>query len=312
MWQRVSALTNSAADVVYECVCRADEFALSAGVWSWSGTFAKPGAAAGVGPMYLCEGEDGVVQGSYAGLGIIQGVASGNMLRGSWYEAGEGSGSMASHGEVVFTMYRANNSNSVWLVGEWTYGFGSSAVRSTSEWRTMRMSTAVPTARQCFSSTAVGSVLTNGGWAESAPLASWDARLAGRFTVMAGDPPAVFDLCPRSDGSTVGSYTWSLDGNAGMWVARLLTACSLRLTCLCVCVLVFRCAAVHSSELPDGHLLRWCRVVQWCFPRRVQRRQHGFGHLVDDPYVVGAEWLVSGVGYVVVRHGGGFGFVEVG
>ena len=62
--------------------------------------------------MYLCEGEDGVVQGSYAGLGIIQGVASGNMLRGSWYEAGEGSGSMASHGEVVFTMYRANNSNS--------------------------------------------------------------------------------------------------------------------------------------------------------------------------------------------------------
>ena len=235
MWQRVSALTNSAADVAHECVCRADEFALSAGVWSWSGTFAKPGAAAGVGPMYLCEGEDGVVQGSYAGLGIIQGVASGNMLRGSWYEAGEGSGSMASHGEVVFTMYRANSSNSVWLVGEWTYGFGSSAVRSTSEWRTMRMSTAVPTARQCFSSTVVGSVLTNGGWAESAPLASWDARLAGRFTVMAGDPPAVFDLCPRSDGSTVGSYTWSLDGNAGMSVARLLTACSLRLTCLCVC-----------------------------------------------------------------------------
>ena len=181
--------------------------------WSWTGTYAN--GDGGAGRLYLCQGEDGVVQGQYAGLGVVQGVASGNQLVGAWYEAGEGSGSTASHGEMWLTMYRTA-SGGVWFSGQWTYGFGEDAVAGSYDWTDTRVNASMPSAKQCFSSSVAGSTLASGSTASAPGLAPWSERLSGKFNVLAGDPPAVFDLCPLSNGSSVGSYTWTVDNAQGV------------------------------------------------------------------------------------------------
>jgi hypothetical protein len=176
--------------------------------------------------MYLCQGSDGVVQGSYGAIGVLQGVVSGNTFTGAWYDAGEGSATMSSHGEVTFTMYHGSGGAGDWITGVWTYGFGADAVAGGSVWTDVRTNTTMPTAKQCFSSEVAGRSLASGAAAESSVPVAWDRGLSGRFNVLAGDPPAVFDVCPSSDGSTVASYTWILAGNTGAYTL-----------CVCACVM---------------------------------------------------------------------------
>ncbi len=119
---------------------------------------------------------------------------------------------MPMHGEFTLTLWdkTVNNVTSVWFSGPWTYGTGATAVTGATIWTDVRVNSSRPTARQCFTSSVAGNRLSSASavtWSGPAP---WSERLAGRFKVMSGTPPAVFDLCVANDGSTTGSYNYSL------------------------------------------------------------------------------------------------------
>jgi len=187
------------------------EFSSAAIEVDWTGTYIDTDPAYGT--MYLCQGADGVVQGSYGGLGIVQGVAEGFTLRGMWYEVGEGTGSMPSHGEFTWTLEqkRIGNTTNVWFSGSWTYGSGDAAVAGGS-WLNRQVNDTRPSNKECFWSD-VGSALSEASAATWSGLAPWNERLSGRFKVTSGDPPAVFDLCISGQGLSSGSYWWELGGS---------------------------------------------------------------------------------------------------